>query len=594
MAEFVSPSEIAREALRRLALKRTPPTPDNYLALYHEIAGTRAAEIFPAQTLKSLAADLPRATPQQLRYARQLDGAIAEANWEQIKNALAGLFVAAAGEPLQWSALIRDLLIQLERAHRKLTPAKKREHVDHVLASSAAPDLLFSRLQSLLRSWAHSPQGDTPPLIEGEIAPPGAPAAEAAPAASAGAPQAAGGSVPALGEFQEVLAQFFETGIGALVSDDVELAKEAGKLATEARAASNPNTFGRLAAQMKKFNYRLQFVTEDQSEVKAALLHLVQLIIENISELVMDDTWLRGQIAVLIDLCQQPLNLRRLDDVERRLKEVIYKQGALKKQLTDAQAKLKAMLASFVDRLADFSETTSGYHEKIERCATKISQASDIGQLSDVLDEVMRETRTVQFNTHRAHDQLQEMRQRVDEAEREITRLQSELQETSEMVRIDPLTGALNRKGLDDALTREVARCQRKHSTLCIALLDIDNFKRLNDSYGHQAGDKALVYLSSLVRETLRPQDTLARYGGEEFVILLPDTELEPALKALVRVQRELTRTFFLHDNEKVLITFSAGIAEMGAQESTTDALKRADGAMYLAKRAGKNRVMAA
>jgi len=122
----------------------------------------------------------------------------------------------------------------------------------------------------------------------------------------------------------------------------------------------------------------------------------------------------------------------------------------------------------------------------------------------------------------------------------------------------------------------------------------VDNFKKLNDTYGHDAGDQALKHLAQVVREALRPQDTLARYGGEEFVIVLSDTHLDDGVHAMVRVQRELTRKFFLHRNEKLLITFSCGVAELAGDEDPAAALKRADEAMYLAKRAGKNRVVAA
>ena len=90
----------------------------------------------------------------------------------------------------------------------------------------------------------------------------------------------------------------------------------------------------------------------------------------------------------------------------------------------------------------------------------------------------------------------------------------------------------------------------------------------------------------------MRPNDTLARYGGEEFVILMPDTLLEHGIEAMTRLQRELTRTFFLSDKENVLITFSAGVAQVGTYETGSEAINRADQAMYLAKRTGKNRVV--
>ena len=160
------------------------------------------------------------------------------------------------------------------------------------------------------------------------------------------------------------------------------------------------------------------------------------------------------------------------------------------------------------------------------------------------------------------------------------------------LVRNDQLTGTLNRRGLEEAFENEVARSRRRKSPLCVAMLDIDNFKKLNDSLGHDAGDAALIHLVTIIRETLRPQDTLARFGGEEFIIILPDTMLEDAKTAIVRLQRELTKRYFLHENEKVLITFSAGVTDHRSDDTQASVTKRADDAMFAAKKAGKNRVV--
>jgi diguanylate cyclase len=154
------------------------------------------------------------------------------------------------------------------------------------------------------------------------------------------------------------------------------------------------------------------------------------------------------------------------------------------------------------------------------------------------------------------------------------------------------LTDALNRRGLDEALAREIASVRRKDAPLSVSLLDVDNFKQLNDRLGHATGDDALIHLVKVVRHYIRPIDTLARYGGEEFVILMPDTHLAEGIETMKRLQRELTRNFFLGGNERILITFSAGVAQLSPTESGDEAIRRADQAMYLAKRAGKNRVM--
>jgi diguanylate cyclase len=185
-------------------------------------------------------------------------------------------------------------------------------------------------------------------------------------------------------------------------------------------------------------------------------------------------------------------------------------------------------------------------------------------------------------------------RKQVQESETRIRQLEQELSQVSEMVREDQLTGALNRRGLDAAFEHDAAHADRTESPLCVALLDIDNFKRLNDTQGHQAGDQALIHLSSVIKEALRPSDSVARYGGEEFVILLPDTPLEEGAATIERLQRELTRRFFLHENERILITFSAGVAQRDQQEPQDEAIGRADKAMYQAKHSGKNRVIAA
>lgn len=595
MSKPTQPSEIAREVLRQLAMRRTLPTPDNYLALYHEIAGTAAQEIFPEKALKSLASSLPRQTAEQTRFARQIEVAAGEKSWDAFKSALQAFSSASAAEPPQWSSLIHDLIVQLERGQVGLTPAKKREAIERVIKASSSPDLLFSRMQSLLNAWSQGKTSDSgPELVEGEAAM--TPQAASKPAKPpAAVPTPVDNSTPKLNsELQELIAQLLENSLEVLLVDTLDLAEDATRLAADIRAMKSAEEVASFTARMKKFNYRLQFVTEDQAELKKALLNLLRLIIENIGELSLDDQWMHGQIALVLDLFQQPLSLRQLDDVERRMKEVIYKQSALKTQLQEAQNRLKAMLASFVDRLADFSETTSGYHDKIESCAEKISKASNISELSNVLDEVMHETRQVQLNAQRSRDEMQVMRQRVDESEKEVARLQSELAQASEMVRHDPLTGALNRKGMEEVLERELAQAQRYDSTLCIALLDIDNFKRINDTHGHNVGDDALVHLARVTRETIRPQDSLVRYGGEEFVILLPETSLNEAVQAVTRLQRELTRKFFMNKNEKLLITFSAGVAEKGRDEPTEQTILRADAAMYLAKRSGKNRVLPA
>lgn len=175
-------------------------------------------------------------------------------------------------------------------------------------------------------------------------------------------------------------------------------------------------------------------------------------------------------------------------------------------------------------------------------------------------------------------------------AEARIAELESALNEARQAAFTDALTGALNRRGFDEAYQRELARSRRNGSSLAIALIDLDDFKRLNDTMGHQAGDDALIHLVKCLRAALRPSDILCRFGGEEFVLLLPETGLDEAVAAVSRFQRQFAASIM--PGGKLAVTFSAGVVVQKVAESVEDSILRADAATYAAKRAGKNCVV--
>jgi diguanylate cyclase len=400
-------------------------------------------------------------------------------------------------------------------------------------------------------------------------------------------------SAPALtADFFEQIARLLHYAAPALGTEDIRFTEQTQLLIKALRQPGADAVAVKL--MLSNFGSRLSFAAEDQAEIKLTLLKLLHLIIENIGELSLDDHWLKGQIDALMTASAPPLSLRRLDDVERRLKDVIFKQTEAKGRALEAQEEMRQMLVTFIDRLSAMTESTSSFHGKMEENARLIEQAKTLAEIAPVLKEVVGATRSMAHDSLSARDELRGMREKALATEAELTKLHEELDRVSAQARHDPLTGALNRKGLDEALNREVSNVRRKETPLCMALLDIDNFKLLNDQLGHSTGDVALAHLVTVAREAMRPQDTLARFGGEEFVILLPDTPLDKGIEAMTRLQRELTKRFFMAGTEKVMITFSAGVAQLESDETGLDAIKRADQAMYLAKRSGKNRVLGA
>jgi diguanylate cyclase len=395
-------------------------------------------------------------------------------------------------------------------------------------------------------------------------------------------------------QLRDLLSRTLTFAVASLLDGSAALASEAESLGAAVKTAYSDAALAEIGARLKQLCYQIEIKGGDVAEQQELLLRLFKLLLENVSELLDDDSWLRGQIEAVQELISGPMDQRSLEDATRSLKDVIYKQGQLKHSLSDVKVTVKNMMMTFIDRLGSVAASTGDYHEKIGGFSEKISRAENIGDLNVLLGEVLRETRLVQTEALNSRDRMIAARLEVQDAEQKIVQLEAELRHMSELVREDQLTGSLNRRGLDDVFERETARSDRRGTPLCLAILDLDDFKRLNDTYGHQAGDNALKHLVKIVKETLRSMDVIARFGGEEFLILLPETTVEAAAQTMTRLQRELTKHFFLHENEKLLITFSAGVALRYPNEDQAALVARADKAMYLAKKSGKNRVIVA
>ena len=588
-----SPSDLARETLKTLALRKTPPTPGNYARIYAEIAGIDGEESNGAEKVLRGIADRLAQTPKSAPAGLALKKVIGTGDWELCLREIEKVLPkTGSGETVQsWPDLIRNLLRQLEATHKGLTITRKKEGLETVLARfSANPETLFEKLTGLIKSWGEHQIASGTIGIEAVLS--GAPAVNNAPPATGPIPavHVSGSDIEMCGKLSELLAQALESMLSMLP----ELAQDVQSLVSQVRGSKTHEQFAALTKQLRPFWIKVELRAGDSARIHDGLVRLLRLLVENIGEMVEDEDWLSGQIAILQEIIDKPIDRRAIADAERSLRNAIIKQGMLKQSLLDAKSTLKSLMTSFIDRLGEITESTGDYHQKIEGYSKKIGKSNNITELSHLLEDIMHDTRIIQASALRSHEELVGTRRQVQEAEAKIRELEQELNQVSELVQQDQLTGALNRRGMDATFEREATRADRSHHPLCVALLDIDNFKRLNDTLGHQAGDQALVHLSSVIKETLRPSDSVARYGGEEFIIVLPEVGLEEAAATVERLQRELTKKFFLHENDRVLVTFSAGVAQRAPEESQEDVIGRADKAMYEAKKTGKNRVIVA
>lgn len=238
-------------------------------------------------------------------------------------------------------------------------------------------------------------------------------------------------------------------------------------------------------------------------------------------------------------------------------------------------------------------------HTQVSQLQQDVQQTHDLNELKQRVDQRLQQfVRTLeqhQLQRKNSEEQLlqrlHELGERVRLVENEASQLTSQLVEQHEKARRDALTGLPNRAAWDERLHIEYQRMQRQQDSLLLAVLDVDHFKRINDSYGHQAGDKVLKVLAGRLQQSIRKTDFIARYGGEEFVLLLPDTELDAGIHLLNTLREYIANCPFHFKGEPVQITFSAGIGQLQSHEDPAATFALIDQALYTAKQGGRNQI---
>ncbi len=529
--QFKNPTDIARETFRQLAVQRIAPTPEAYERLYNDIAGIR----------KEVAEEVAHPADQLMaEFASSLQSSKGELS-------TFGGRLNRALQAKNWEDFNKTL--QMVTEHILTRPAAASIEV----AATPAPAPAMSLVETIAEKEDSR-----------------------------------------LFTTKDALYRVLSLALVSLLHHNSKLSQESESLGLAVREAQAEADYQQFSGKIKQLCFQIELQSGDSAELQELLLRLFDLLLTNIHDLLDNDNWLRGQIEVVKNLIAGPIDHRALQEATRSLKDVIYKQGVLKDSIAESQTSVKNMMAAFLDRLNAMAESTGSYQQKIGQYSLQISKASSVNEVSGVLANIMSETREVHNETLRSRDIIVAAQKEVAEAEARIKELENKLAQMSELVREDQLTGSLNRRGMEDIFEREAERSERRNTPLCIALLDLDNFKKLNDTHGHSAGDEALVHLVRIVKQTLRSIDVIARYGGEEFVIIMPETNLDDAAQAMTRVQRELTKHFFVANDQRLFITFSCGVALRKSKEVQDETIQRADKAMYEAKKSGKNKVVIA
>jgi diguanylate cyclase len=255
--------------------------------------------------------------------------------------------------------------------------------------------------------------------------------------------------------------------------------------------------------------------------------------------------------------------------------------------LQQATQRIEASLGQVIEYLTSAGRETNNYSNTLQNFSNKITDNYKAGDIRAMLGEVMSETKNI-VETNR----LLEIR--LDSSTQEIQQLRENLDEVKREAMTDALTGIANRKLFDLMLRESATQSMETGDKLCLAMIDIDFFKKFNDTYGHQMGDQVLKLVARTLVNSIKGQDTAARYGGEEFAVVFPKTPLRAAFSAGENIRGNVASKQVTNKRTGETmgqITLSVGIAEYRLGEPLGHLIQRADEALYLAKHSGRNQV---
>lgn len=295
-------------------------------------------------------------------------------------------------------------------------------------------------------------------------------------------------------------------------------------------------------------------------------------------------------IAEIRDLIQRISNDKQA--LQQLMQEVGSELGGISQSLSDEYTGLKEGRQQ-AQAMSDLM------NDGVQQICSHMESESDVEKLklfvSGSLDGIRKgisgfiEKDTARFLVSEARNE--ELRARIVKMEEETEQLQQKLTRNREKLMRDTLTGVYSRLAYDEMLAQEMSRYRRYQESFCLVMLDIDFFKRVNDRFGHAAGDKALQLVASIVSDRIRETDYLFRVGGEEFVLLLPRTEVPAAVPLVEAIRSAVGGSGFHYENRPIKITLSAGLTTVNGNDTPETLFARADDAMYRAKKAGRDRL---
>ena len=246
--------------------------------------------------------------------------------------------------------------------------------------------------------------------------------------------------------------------------------------------------------------------------------------------------------------------------------------------LQDFMNQANDILVDVKDTVEEFVQVTKDHVNEVKSSLKSMDKKDEDKLFFNEIESLRRQNKQLEKKAKQTEE-------RVKEQAKTIAELRSK-------VRIDGLTGLLNRHALESDLRKELSKIKRYRYPLCLIMCDIDHFKRINDTYGHSIGDKVLKNLALIWKKSIRETDYIYRYGGEEFMIIAPHTTKEDGLKLAERLRKRASSYRFVVSPpaDYITITVSMGVSEAEPDDTILEAVNRVDKALYMAKEQGRNR----
>ena len=497
-------------------------------------------------------------------------------NYHRVFDSLGGTRAAEgpvadsqASTPADWGGAIRRLIGEWDRSQSGLSQLEKRRQIDR-LGAIASAQSLWPELDRLLERWAALPARNGHAVAGG-----------------GGTGDPAAGEASAL--WRELWLHTLKHGVRPFCQDEAcrRLLRELMDAAE--RGGQTPQD---LQAAARDLWLVLDRAGADGAAIENALIDLLRLVLGNLGELV-PQPWVAAQATAIRERLNPPLDLERIEQSQRDIRDLLLRHSVMRKGQDEAHTTAKTLIDLLVRHLAEYTAAGTAYNERLDNRLEQLQASDEWDEIRQLVTEVLEDSRAMQRRSGELGAHLADAQRQAHSAQERIRVLEGELEQASQQLLEDPLTGALNRRGLDVEFGRAVLDAQHGGRPLTLVLLDLDHFKEVNDLHGHDAGDAALRALVQLAKRLIRPSDHVARMGGEEFMLLLPgagEQQSEPVVRRLLSAFSEQA---LVHDasGRGIALSFSAGIGQFCQGEDFAAVYQRVDMALLRAKQAGRKRI---